>query len=246
MEVARPPDGMAPGAHLAVTPYPRQIERNAWMPDGRTLLIRPIRPEDASGERAHVRAPSTETRRPRFMAGVGSFRHADIARMTQIDYAREIALVAVLPDGDGRQVGVARYAIGADDRTAEFAVVVDDAIRGHGIGTLLMGELMAAAQGHGADRMVGDVSAVNRPILALVAELGFTTEPDPADPAMVRVACDLRARRSTSARLAWRTIRVSPNRAGHGPSPGLAQVAGGPLREAPPASGLRGTAVRPR
>lgn len=187
IEVARPPEGQAPGAHLAVAPYPRHLRRALTLPDGRALTIRPIRPEDAEREQAFVRALSTETKRLRFMGALNTLPPAELARLTQIDYATEMALVAVLPQEDGRQVGVARYACGPDGRTAEFAVVVDDAIRGQGIGTRLMTELIAAARAQGVTRLMGHVLARNEPMLALMSELGFSIWPDPADPAMVEV-----------------------------------------------------------
>lgn len=188
IEVARAPAGQMPGAHLAVAPYPRHLERKDRLPDGRPLMIRPIRPEDAANEQAFVSALSTETRRLRFMGTLKELSPADLAQLTQIDYAREMALIALIPDGDrDRQIGVARYAFGPDDRVAEFAIVVDDALRGQGIGTRLMVELMTAARDHGASLMIGDVLAENRTMLTLMKELGFTVRTDPSDRTMVRV-----------------------------------------------------------
>lgn len=187
IEIARQPEGQASGAHLAVAPYPRHLRRDLSLPDGRALTIRPIRPEDAESEQTFVRALSSETKCMRFMSALNALTPADLARLTQIDYATEMALVAVLPDEGGRQVGVARYALRPDGRTAEFAVVVDGAIRGQGIATWLMSELMDAARGRGATRIVGDVLATNRPMLALMEKLGFEVRSVPSDRTLVRV-----------------------------------------------------------
>jgi acetyltransferase len=188
IEVAPVPPSQGFGGHLAVAPYPYPLERRLTLPGGRTLLIRPIRPEDAEQEQAFVRSLSSETRRLRFMGALKALAPKQLARFTQIDYATEMALVALVEGpGGARQVGVARHTLGPDARTAEFAIVVAGAERGQGIGTRLMTELMAAARAQGATRMVGDVLAENRAMLTLMGELGFVVQYDPMDRTMVRV-----------------------------------------------------------
>jgi acetyltransferase len=188
IEIGRPPAMQGPGGHLAIAPYPRERERRTTLADGTPLTIRPIRPEDAESEVAFMDRLSDESRRMRFMSMVRSLSPTDLARFTQIDYAREMALVALVPEGAGeRQVGVARYGLEPDGRTVEFAVVVADALRGHGLGTRLMTELMDAARDHGATRIVGDVLAENRDMLRLMDDLGFAARTDPDDRTVKRV-----------------------------------------------------------
>lgn len=167
--------------------YPRHLRRDKTLPDGRGLTIRPIRPEDAQGEQAFARALSTEAKRLRLLGGLKALSPGDLAWLTQIDDASEMALVAVLPGEGWRQVGTARRALGPDDRTAAFAVVVDDCLRGQGIGTRPMTELMDAARGRGATRMVVDGLTGSRAMLTLMGEPGFAVRPDPSDRTMVRL-----------------------------------------------------------
>ena len=106
-----------------------------------------------------------------------------LVRFTQIDYRREMALVAIVGQGGlARQHGVARYAINPDLRSCEFALVVSDELRKQGIGTRLMKALMESARDeHGLRVMAGTVLARNAPMLQLMRDLGFSIAPDPDD-----------------------------------------------------------------
>jgi len=106
-----------------------------------------------------------------------------LARFTQIDYDREMALVAVDSSlGVDRQVAVARYIRLPDGRSCEFAIVVADAWQGRGLGRLMMARLIEVARARGVATMVGWVLTANRGMLELVARLGFETAPDSEDP----------------------------------------------------------------
>lgn len=112
-----------------------------------------------------------------------------LVRFTQIDYAREMALVAtVAADGDReRQVGVARYVLNPDGRTCEFAIVVSDEVQGRGIGTQLMQALIKAAREHCVEVMQGLVLADNAPMLQLMREFGFSVAASLEDASLVMV-----------------------------------------------------------
>jgi acetyltransferase len=178
-----------PHAHMAIAPYPRHLVERAYLADGTPLTIRPIRPEDAEGERDFVRGLSAEAKRLRFLQAMKELSPAMLARFTQIDYAREMALVATIETeaGGQRHVGSARYVLEPDGRTCEFAIVVADEVQGRGVGTRLMQALFKAAREHRMEIMQGTVLAANAPMLQLMRDLGFTVAADPEDTTLVIV-----------------------------------------------------------
>jgi len=175
--------------HMAIHPYPAHLLTHWQLPSGNDVVIRPIRPEDAELTQSFVRSLSEETKYFRFMDAVSELSPAMLARLTQIDYTREMALLA-LAEIDGREVelGVARYAINPDGESCEFALVVDDAWQKQGIGHKLMDVLMDVARGMGLKMMEGEVLKTNRPMLKLAAGLGFHSEPHPEDDTVQRVS----------------------------------------------------------
>ncbi|MCZ7676463.1 MAG: bifunctional acetate--CoA ligase family protein/GNAT family N-acetyltransferase [Roseovarius sp.] len=182
IRVARPPARDGIYDHVAIQPYPRHLVRNEHLTDGTALTIRPIRPEDAESEAAFVRDLSPEAKRFRFMGTVNELSDEMLARFTQIDYRREMALVAMVGSGpEAEQHGVARYVINPDNTSGEFAIVVSDKLQGQGIGTRLMKALFAAARDHGLGKIEGSVLRENVGMLRLMEELGFTITPDPDD-----------------------------------------------------------------
>lgn len=174
IEVAYPPAGAERYAHMAIHPYPTHLERTVQLPDGIDLSIRPIRPEDAEIEQAFVRGLSDESKYFRFVSALQELSPSMLARFTQIDYDREMALIAVLEDdGQETEIGVARYVINPDGESCEFALVVADAWQHKGIGHRLMGALMDIARDKGLKTMEGEVLGSNRNMLGLVTNLGF-------------------------------------------------------------------------
>lgn len=175
LRVRRPPVAPRPYAHVAITPYPKELEQTVFLADGTEVTLRPIRPEDAENEQAFVRALSAEAKRLRFMRAVNELTPEMLARFTSIDYDREMALVAVAGHGARtRQLGVARYVINPDERSCEFAIVVADEAQKKGIGSRLMEALMQAARRHGLALMEGEVLADNHAMLKLMRGLGFS------------------------------------------------------------------------
>lgn len=161
--------------HMAIFPYPVELEREVRLKDGKLLYLRPIRPEDAVREHAFVASLSDTSRYYRFQHPVAALSDEMIERFTQLDYAREMALVAIDPAED-RIAGVARYFPNPDRTSAEFAVVVSDAWQGRGLGTLLMKSLVDSARDAGYQAMEGSVLAANIGMLKLVEQLGFVVE----------------------------------------------------------------------
>lgn len=169
--------------HMAIHPYPAHLVSEWTAPDGSKVAIRPIRPEDADIEREFVRALSPESRYLRFMSPVRELTPAMLARFTQIDYDREMALIATADEqGVERQIAVARYAIDPDGESCEFAIVVSERWQGRGLGRHLMLQLIAIARSRGLKSMTGQVLASNTGMLELARELGFTVAHTPEDP----------------------------------------------------------------
>ncbi|MGZ5662132.1 MAG: GNAT family N-acetyltransferase, partial [Usitatibacter sp.] len=187
------PPGLPRYGHLAIHPYPQELEGEARLRDGTAVLLRPIRPEDAPLEEAFIATLSPDTMRLRFLSAMRSLTPAMLARFTQIDYDREMAFVALVGEGeDTREIGVGRYATLPDGRTCEYAIVLADAWHGRGLGEIMMRRLVEVARARGLETMVGDVLASNDPMLRLCAKLGFASAAMPDDPGMRRVTLDLR------------------------------------------------------
>jgi acetyltransferase len=183
IQVAYRPPQMAPYGHMAIHPYPTHLIERVQLPSGQDLIIRPIRPEDAEMEQEFVRGLSEQTKYFRFMQAIKELTPEMLVRFTQIDYDREMALIAVVEE-DGRdvEVGVARYMSRPGGDSCEFAIVVADSWRDRGIGARLMRTLMQNARQRGLRLMEGDVLTANTRMLALMESLGFRIERDKEDP----------------------------------------------------------------
>jgi acetyltransferase len=178
--------------HMAIHPYPVELEMSLRLPAGEVLKLRPIRPEDADLERAFVVGMSEQSRYRRFMQHLPALTPQMLARFTQVDYDRELALIAL--DGQApaeAMVAVARYVGNPDHESAEFAIAVADAWHGRGLGRAMMQALIACAKRRGFRRLVGAVLASNGPMLALSRKLGFVARHDPDDPEQVIVTLEL-------------------------------------------------------
>ena len=171
------PDGYR---HMAIHPYPIELVGDVTLRDGTVLHLRPIRPEDAELERAFVAGLSDEARFFRFFYRLHELTPAMLARFTQIDYDRELALVAVHDVGGVPAfVGVARYITNPDQESAEFAVVVADEWQGRGVARVLMERLLDCARRRGLKRVEGAVLRNNYNMLKFTTALGFETGDDP-------------------------------------------------------------------
>ncbi len=172
-------------SHMAIYPYPAHLVTHRQLPDGTDLVIRPIRPEDAEMEQTFVRNLSEQSKYFRFMQAIEELSPQLLARFTQIDYNREMALIAVIPVSihapvkeatitKEKEIGVARYSINPDGKTCEFAIVVADEWQRQGIAHILMQQLIETARNHGLQIMEGDVLSNNFEMLTLVEKLGFS------------------------------------------------------------------------
>jgi acetyltransferase len=176
-------------AHMAIHPYPGHLVSQMQLPDGTNIELRPIRPEDAGIEADFVRNLSPQAKYFRFMQALRELTPEMLVRFTQIDYDRELALIAVvMQDGSEREVAVTRYGMNPDGESCEFAIVVADAWQGKGIATRLLTLLMEAAKARGFRLMEGEVLAENVPMLNLVKRLGFSAQPIADSPSVYAVS----------------------------------------------------------
>lgn len=182
IEVEHPSPSMDCYDHMAIHPYPYHLVSQVQLADGTNITIRPIRPEDASIEQSFVRELSPESKYFRFMQGLNELTQEMLVRFTQLDYSRELAMIAVLDSHDQEtELGVARYVMNPDGDSCEFALVVADRWQNRGIGSRLMNALFDAAREHGIERMEGEILANNQNMIKLTKGLGFNLVKSPDD-----------------------------------------------------------------
>jgi acetyltransferase len=156
--------------HMAIHPYPAELEGELRLKDGTAVRVRPMRPEDGELEQRFFDGLSERSRYQRFMQYLPHLPGPMLARFTQLDYDRELALVCLARD---EFIAVGRYAPNADGVTAEFALVVGDAWQGKGLGSALLERLCKYAREAGYEALYGHILEANRDMLALAARLGF-------------------------------------------------------------------------
>lgn len=181
--VAHRAPSLDPYSHMAIHPYPNHLISQLQLADGTNITIRPIRPEDAEIEQRFVRKLSPQSKYFRFMQTLNELTPEMLVRFTQLDYNRELALIAVQEKaGEEIELGVARYVINPDGKSCEFALVVADEWQHRGIGSQLMSHLMEAARERGFNSMDGEILADNQKMLVLVTSLGFHIQSRDEDP----------------------------------------------------------------
>lgn len=168
---------------FAVRPYPSEWERHFALPDGRKIFARPVRPDDEPMFQGFFEHVSQEDLRLRFFAPVKSFSHTFIARLTQIDYARAMAFVA-LDETTGEMLGAVRVHADANGEVAEYAILLRSDLKGRGLGWKLMELIIDYARNEGLKRIEGQVLRENTVMLRMCTELGFHVADDPQEMGM--------------------------------------------------------------
>ena len=169
-------------SHLIISPYPTRYIQPWLCRDGRSVLLRPIRPEDEPLEHELIAGLSPESSRFRFFYIIKDISHEMLSRFCNIDYSREIAIIAESNTGRKiRNVGVGRLVIQPGTQIGEFATLVTDDFQGVGLGHKLTDMLIGIAQEKGLTSMYGVILKDNPKMVGLARNLGFTIESVDAD-----------------------------------------------------------------
>jgi acetyltransferase len=177
------PSSLPSPHHLVISPYPEQYEARATTAGGLSIFVRPIKPEDADAFVDLFNTLSATSIYYRFFSPLKSLSPMMLARFTQIDYDRQIALVALEDSGeDGRMLGVARVMVHPDGKEAEFSVLVGEPWHGKGVGAELLQRILTICRERGIENVWGAVLRENTQMLALGRKLGFTLKsPEPGE-----------------------------------------------------------------
>ncbi|MEZ5787485.1 MAG: bifunctional acetate--CoA ligase family protein/GNAT family N-acetyltransferase [Xanthobacteraceae bacterium] len=187
--------GARAAARFAIRPYPKEWEKHYPDWHGRSLTVRPVRPEDEALYRDFFSGVSEDDLRLRFFAPVKEFSHTFIARLTQIDYARAMAFI-VVDERTGQMLGAVRIHADVNQETGEYAILLRSDLKGLGLGWLLMQTMIAYARAEGLRLVEGEVLRDNTTMLRMCTELGFKVEAEPDDPGLCHVVLDLEANKT--------------------------------------------------
>jgi acetyltransferase len=148
------------------------------LPDGTWVMMRPLKPEDAAYYPEFIANVTAEDARLRFFSAIRELSEERIAELTRLDYARAMAFIA-LDEAGTKMLGVVRLHLDADRQSGEYAVIVRSALKGHGLGWLLMQRMIAYAKAIGLKRVHGQVLTENTTMLRMCEHLGFDVADDP-------------------------------------------------------------------
>ncbi len=172
-------------ARLVIRPYPEYLEEYVSLPSGLKVFIRPIRPEDEENHMKFMEKLSEYDLRMRFFGFVHQFTHTQMANLTQIDYDREMAFIAInLTEGldKNETVGEVRAYFDPDNEEAEFSIVVRSDLKLKGLGTILLDKMIRYCKMRGTKRLMAYTLRDNKAMIALGKKLGFEIKTDPNDP----------------------------------------------------------------
>lgn len=173
---------------LAIRPYPKELEETITLADSTMLLLRPIRPEDGPAFQELYTKLSPEDIRFRFLHPIKSLSPDLSARLTQIDYDREMAFVLTRKSGGPEILGVVRITADPNIERAEFAIVIRRDMTGQGLGPMLLRRIIDYSKSRGIKYIYGEVLSDNRSMLKLADAFGFKKRPVPDDPGVMHVS----------------------------------------------------------
>jgi acetyltransferase len=168
------PDPRRPYAHLVISPYPKQYVRTYALSNGKEVLLRPIRPEDEPLEKEMIARFSRQTQYFRYFGYLSQISKDLLKRSTQIDYDREIAIVAeIAEEGRASIIGEVRLLAEANNEMAEFAIAVADPWQGLGLGNEFTDYVIEIARERGIGRIYANVLKANRVMVHMFRSRGF-------------------------------------------------------------------------
>jgi acetyltransferase len=182
---------------FAIRPYPEELEE--WIDwQDRRVLLRPIKPEDGTQHIEFFNALDPEDVHYRVFMRMRELQRPQLARLTQIDYDREMAFIATCEHDPGRSetLGVARAVADPDNISAEFAIIVRSDLKGKGLGPILLRKLIAYCRSRGTKEIIGEALADNQRVVGLVRHFGG--EVNHSEPGTVRFRFDLASSGSPS------------------------------------------------
>lgn len=179
----------SPRKPLAIRPYPAQWETRFDIAQSGEVVVRPVRPQDEALYGEFFANVSAEDIRMRFFTPRVSLSHQFLARLTQIDYAREMAFVAISTAGE--LLGVSRLVLDPDLAAGEYGILLRSDQKGRGLGWRLMEHLIAYAKSEGVQQIKGLVLAENTTMLSMARRLGFKVTADKDDPEVCEVVLDV-------------------------------------------------------
>jgi acetyltransferase len=187
------PSGRPAAERLAIRPYPKELEETVILPNGQKLLLRPIRPEDEPAVHDLFQRLSPEEIRFRFLHTMKILSHDLAARLSQIDYDRQMALVLAEGGGQGSPAlcGGVRISADPDNTAAEFAILLRSDMTGKGLGPMLMRKIIDYARSRGIGEIYGEVLAENHTMRRLCEAFGFSIKAVPDDPGVIRAGLKL-------------------------------------------------------
>jgi acetyltransferase len=197
-----------PRVPMAIRPYPSEWETQVDLAAVGGIVIRPIRPEDEGLYADFFAHVSAQDQRLRFFGMAPRLSHRYLALLTQIDYAREMAFVAIAR-ATGALLGVVRVIADPDYTRGEYAILLRSDLKGRGLGWRLMQHLIAYAKSEQLEELNGLVLADNSTMLNMCAKLGFAIEHEPGDAGLRRVVLSL-----VAAHAALPTAAGDPHRSG--------------------------------
>jgi len=164
-----------PNKHLVISPYPSEYITEFTMKNGEKVILRPVKPEDEFMEKEMFSNFSERTQRFRFFQLIKDISHDQLVRYTQIDYDREIAIIAeVTENGKKMMAGVARLIADQYNETAEFAIVIADPWQNMGLGNKFTDYIIDIAKARGVQKIYANILADNHIMLHMFKSRGFT------------------------------------------------------------------------